>query len=175
MIEKITSAKERYLDLLLIADPSEEMIMRYLPGSDLYVLKENGQALCVAAMYPLGDGNYELKNIATSPSCQKKGYGKKMMKQLLEKYRNAPAIYVGTGGTGIPGKEFYQLSFYKKCGFSHSHTIRNFFTDHYPEPIIEENGMQCIDMIYLVYRSKKAPDKTGNYKNDSSVQGRKTR
>lgn len=160
MIEKITSGKERYLDLLLIADPSEEMLMRYLPESDLYVLKENGQALCVAAMYPLGNGNYELKNIAAHPSFRKKGYGKMMMEHLLEKYADAPAIYVGTGGTGIPGKEFYQLSFYKKCGFSYSHTIRNFFTDNYPEPIIEENGMQCIDMIYLVYHGKKYKTKT---------------
>ncbi|KAB4178741.1 N-acetyltransferase, partial [Bacteroides uniformis] len=29
--------------------------------------------------------------------------------------------------------------------------IKNFFVDNYPEPIFEDNGEQCIDMIYLRY------------------------
>lgn len=40
------------------------------------------------------------------------------------------------------------LSFYENCGFTRSHLIKNFFTDHYDHPMFEE-GIQLVDMIYL--------------------------
>ena len=40
------------------------------------------------------------------------------------------------------------LPFYEKCGFRISHRIKNFFTDNYEQPIIED-GVQLIDMIVL--------------------------
>ena len=38
--------------------------------------------------------------------------------------------------------------FYEKCGFTRSHRIPNFFTDHYDHPIYEA-GVQLVDMVYL--------------------------
>ena len=36
-IQKVEGRKKAYLDLLLLADPSEDMIDRYLERSDMYV------------------------------------------------------------------------------------------------------------------------------------------
>ena len=33
-------------------------------------------------------------------------------------------------------------------GFVVSHVVKDFFVEHYPEPIWD-NGMRCADMIYL--------------------------
>lgn len=40
------------------------------------------------------------------------------------------------------------LPFYLRCGFTPSHCVQNFFTDHYDHPIYE-GGVQLVDMIYL--------------------------
>ena len=44
-IKKITSNKKEYLDLLLLADPSPEMIDKYLDKSEMFVLSINGVAV----------------------------------------------------------------------------------------------------------------------------------
>jgi len=51
-------------------------------------------------------------------------------------------MFVGTGDS------LAILNFYKKCGFTESHRVENFFTDNYDHPIYE-NGKQLVDMIYL--------------------------
>ena len=51
-------------------------------------------------------------------------------------------MFVGTGD--VPGT----LGFYKKCGFAESHRVKNFFTDHYDHPMVED-GVQLVDMVYL--------------------------
>ena len=52
--------------------------------------------------------------------------------------------------TSLSGRETppSTLRFYKSCGFTYSHRIPDFFTDNYPDPIIEE-GVRLRDMIYL--------------------------
>lgn len=51
-------------------------------------------------------------------------------------------MMVGTGD--VPGT----LAFYKSCGFEYSHCIKDFFTENYDHPIID-NGVLLKDMIYL--------------------------
>lgn len=51
-------------------------------------------------------------------------------------------MYVGTGESPLT------LPFYRKCGFIFSHRIADFFTEHYPRPIVEA-GVTLKDMIYL--------------------------
>ncbi len=49
---------------------------------------------------------------------------------------------MGTGDSPLT------IPFYKKCGFTYSHKIENFFIDYYDHPIFEM-GVQLKDMIYL--------------------------
>lgn len=140
-IEKVTGAKKEYIDLLLLADEQEDMIDRYLEKGDMFILKDDGvKAACVVTREAAGV--YELKNIAVSPAYQRKGYGKRLIDFLFDHYADCHVMYVGTGD--CPSI----LAFYKICGFTESHRVKNFFTDHYDHPMVED-GIQLVDMVYL--------------------------
>ena len=76
------------------------------------------------------------------PDSQRMDYGKKLIDYLFLHYADCNTMLVGTGD--VPST----LCFYKKCGFTESHRIKNFFTDNYNHPIFE-NGKQLVDMVYL--------------------------
>lgn len=141
-IYKVIKEKKQYLDLLLLADEQEDMIDRYLERGTMYVLDDNGiKAECVVTEE--NNGILEIKNIAVLPKYQGMGYGKALIKWIMQEYKESHSILqVGTGDspTTIP--------FYEKCGFKKSHTIKNFFPDNYDHPIIE-GGIQLTDMVYL--------------------------
>jgi GNAT superfamily N-acetyltransferase len=140
--QKIAHNKKQYLDLLLLADESEEMIDKYLEKGDLYVLfDEDLKTVCV--VIELDEQSCELKNIATCEKYQGKGYGRTMINYVIEVYKEQyKTMYLGTGE--VPSI----LSFYNSCGFKESHRIKNFFTDNYDHIMIEE-GIQLVDMVYL--------------------------
>ncbi|MDD2965481.1 MAG: GNAT family N-acetyltransferase [Bacteroidales bacterium] len=141
-IEKITTNKNQYLELLLLADESEEMIARYLERGDVFALYDDDlKSICVVAA--VDEATCELKNLATYEKFRGKGYAKALIKHISEYYKSScKAMLVGTGE--VPSI----LSFYENCGFTRSHLIKNFFTDHYDHPMFEE-GIQLVDMIYL--------------------------
>lgn len=140
-IIKVTENKKKYIDLLLLADEQEDMVDKYIEHGEMFVLDDNEVKVeCVVTKE--ADGIYELKNIAVQPDCQRKGYGKALIEFLFSYYPNCRTMFVGTGDS------LAILNFYKKCGFTESHRVKNFFTDNYDHPIYE-NGKQLVDMIYL--------------------------
>ena len=141
-IVEVKSNKKRHMDLLLLADEQEDMINRYLDRGTLYILDDNGvKAECVVTEEP--NGVLEIKNIATEPNCRRKGYGKKLIDFLVEKYSEQYAfLQVGTGDSPLT------IPFYEKCGFQRTHIVKNFFIDNYDHPIYE-CGVQLVDMVYL--------------------------
>ena len=54
-INIITEDREKYMDILLLADPQEDMILKYLHQSDLFVLSEEGVIKTVCAVVRLND------------------------------------------------------------------------------------------------------------------------
>lgn len=143
-IVQITEKKKQYLDLLLLADEQEEMIDRYLERGDMFVLQdEHKKAIAVAVVTVEGDNVVELKNLAVLKEEQGKGYGKRMIEYVCkfysEKYR---ILFVGTGDVDVT------VGFYKHCGFTYSHRVKNFFIENYDHPIYED-GVQLKDMVYL--------------------------
>lgn len=139
---EITNHKKEYLELLLLADESEDMIDQYLERGRMFILDDNGiKAECVVTQEGK-DGVYELKNIAVVPDSWKKGYGKQLIEYIFDFYSDCKCMYVGTGE--VPSA----LGFYHKCGFQESHRVKNFFTDNY-DHIIVEDGIQLVDMVYL--------------------------
>lgn len=141
-IEKITKNKKHYLDLLLLADESEDMIDKYLESGDMFALSvDDVKTVCVVVF--IDNETCELKNIATYEKYQGNGYGKALIKYISDFYRNDyKTMLVGTGDTPTI------LSFYQNCGFEISHRLKNFFTDNYDHPMFED-GIQLIDMVYL--------------------------
>lgn len=141
-IEKITDHKKQYLDLLLLADEQEDMIDRYLESGDLFALYDDDlKTVCVVAA--ADHETCELKNIATYENYRGKGYARALIRYVSDYYRgNFRTMLVGTGD--IPKI----LSFYESCGFERSHSIKNFFTDHYDHPMFED-GIRLVDMVVL--------------------------
>lgn len=134
--------KKDYLSLLLLADEQEDMVDRYLERGTMYVLDDNG-VKCECVVTDEGNGVLEIKNIATVPGHQGKGYAKAMIHFLADTYAGSFSILqVGTGDSPAT------IPFYEKCGFVRSHIIPDFFTENYDHPIFE-CGIQLVDMVYL--------------------------
>ena len=141
-IKEVKENKKRFLPLLLLADEQEDMIDRYLDRGTMYVLDDDG-VKCECVVTDEGEGVLEIKNIAVEPADQGKGYGKILIDFVAMKYKGQYSILqVGTGESPLT------IPFYEKCGFVRSHSIKNFFTDHYNHPIYE-SGIQLVDMIIL--------------------------
>ena len=141
-IFEVKTDQKRYLPLLLLGDEQEDMIDRYLGRGTMYALDDGGvKAVCVVT--DEGGGALELKNLAVSPRCQRRGYGRRMVDFLAETYRGRyTRLLAGTGDSPLT------VPFYEACGFRRSHVVPSFFTDHYDHPIFE-GGIQLVDMIYL--------------------------
>ena len=141
-IVEVKSDKKKYMDLLFLADEQENMIDHYLERGTMYILDDNGvKAECV--VIEVSDRVLEIKNIATDPNHQGKGYGKALIDFVVSKYSGKYAkLQVGTGDSQLT------VPFYEKCGFQRSHIIKNFFIDNYDHPIYE-CGIQLVDMVYL--------------------------
>lgn len=120
-IHEIKENKKQFLPLLLLADEQEDMIDRYLNKGTMYVLDDDG-IKCECVVTDEGDGVLEIKNIATEPEYQGKGYGKAMIDFVAKTYKGKYSILqVGTGDSP------FTIPFYEKIGFIRSHIIKTFY------------------------------------------------
>ena len=143
MIRQVFENKKQFLNLLLLADEQESMIDRYLERGELFVLEDAGEVKAVCVVTNEGEGLFELKNLATVPNQQRKGYGKQFVQYICSHYsKHGHTMQVGTGDSPLT------IPFYEACGFTKTHQIDNFFIDHYDEPIFEA-GKQLVHMIIL--------------------------
>lgn len=140
-IDEVVFDKERFLPLLLVGDECEAMIDRYLGRGRLFVGFMDSCAVSVCAVTEESADTVEVKNLAVHPQYRRRGIGRRMLGHV-EKLYSGKTIILGTGETPST------LRFYQSCGYRYSHRIVGFFTDNYPEPIIEE-GVQLKDMLYL--------------------------
>ena len=138
--------KKKNLDLLLLADPEEEAIDKYINDCEVFEFYHEDILVGQGAIKQLSSTIYEIKNFAIYEKFHNCGYGKILInllcKKYLENFKNIE-ILVGTSKQGV--------GFYKKCGFQFSHVIKDFFITNYKQPIFE-NGIQCKDMFYLKFK-----------------------
>jgi GNAT superfamily N-acetyltransferase len=141
------------MSLLLLADEAVVAIERYIYECDVYVLVLDGAVSAnegpvgVFALYRNSPEEVEVKNMAVIESLQGKGLGSYMLGEVQriavsEGYR---IVIVGTATVGR------QLGFYIKNGFLPAGVRKDFFSEHYPEPIYEE-GERLRDMVVLEKR-----------------------
>jgi len=139
---QITQNKKQFLELLLLADEQESMIDRYLDQGEMFVCLDP-EVVGECVVLDLGEGIFEIKNFATAPTYQGKGYGRALIAFIMNHYKDrCRQMLVGTGDSPLT------LPFYQKCGFREHHRIRNFYTDNYDHPIFEA-GVQLVDMVVL--------------------------
>jgi predicted adenine nucleotide alpha hydrolase (AANH) superfamily ATPase/N-acetylglutamate synthase-like GNAT family acetyltransferase len=140
-IKKEKDNKRQYIELLLEADPSEDMINKYLKDGDLFVLTYKDEVASIAVVLKIDEDVVELKNIVTKSVYRGKGYAKKMIKYLCDNYKQKyNKMLVGTSENNIP--------FYVKQGFDkYEKTVKNYFIDNYNEEIWD-GDLLLTDMYY---------------------------
>lgn len=132
-------------DLLLQADPSKEIIDRYLLHSTIYIATLNDQTIGCYVICEVAQKIVEIKNISIDETQQRKGYGTMLLNDAIQRSRSKgfQKIIIATGNSSL-----HQLHLYQKLGFRITEIKADYFTNNYPGPIIE-NGIICRDMIIL--------------------------
>ncbi len=135
------------MELLLLADPSEDKVNSYLSTSRCFVASNDGAVVGACVVKSLGAGAHELMSIAVYPDHQKAGHGTALLKWVIDFFRKTGAsrIEVGTGTFG------YQLAFYQRHGFRVTAIDHDFFVKNYSKPIFDA-GIQLFDMLRLTLR-----------------------
>ena len=140
-IKKINNRKEEYMDLLLNADPDENIVRKYLKEGELYIGLIENKVVCEVIITKVDKDTCELKNIATEKEYRGRGYASELIKYVFNTYKlQYKRMIVGTTENMIP---FYVLNGFTK----YHHTIKNFFVDNYKEEIWD-GDLHCIDMYY---------------------------
>lgn len=144
-IRKLSKDEEVPYDLLLLADPSREIVDDYLRRGTCYTASYLGEVIGVYVLLRTRPETIEIVNVAVREDYQGRGIGKKLVQDAIcrAKEERIKTIEIGTGNCGM-----MQLALYQKCGFRIVGVDLDFFVRHYDEEIFE-NGIQCRDMIRL--------------------------
>lgn len=136
---EITRGKKDFLPLLLLADPDEKMLYKYLDTGRMFAISVNKEVVSIAVVLEISKDIVEIKNLATKEDFQNKGFATKMINNLTTVFREYKTMWVGTSDDGV--------AFYEKQGFVFSHIKKDFFKNYFPP--VYENGKLLVDMIYL--------------------------
>lgn len=144
MLKQAKEINEEIKELLLLADPSIEMINQYISESSIYIL-EQSKLTGVVVLKEVSESTIEIMNIAVSEAYQGKGYGKLMLKEAekITKHSGYNNLIIATANSSLN-----QLALYQKCGFRLHEIEKDFFINAYKEVIIE-NGIKAMDKIIL--------------------------
>lgn len=131
--------------LLLLADETKEAIDKYIHQSVIYVLEYEKEMISVCATAMISEGVMEIKNIAVREDWQNKGVGYRFLLDIIDKAREQECSELIICTPDCAKKQLY---LYQKAGFRISDIVRDYYRNHYPEPIIE-NGIELKDMAML--------------------------
>ncbi|MGD6957202.1 GNAT family N-acetyltransferase [Rossellomorea aquimaris] len=145
IIRKRKTDEDLPMELLLLADPSEEIVKEYITRGECFVAELEQKMVGVYVLLHTRPETIELVNVAVAEEMHGRGIGKQLVMDAIKVARSKgyKTIEVGTGNSGIG-----QLALYQKCGFRMVGVDMDFFIRHYSEEIYE-NGIQCRDMIRL--------------------------
>lgn len=144
-IRMLKESEQPPWNLLLLADPSRDLVSGYLEKGLCYVMETgNGDTAGVIVLVPVGS-TIEIMNLAVDEFHQGKGLGTILLKHGIQTAaeKGYKTVEIGTGNSSIN-----QLALYQKVGFRITGIDHDFFIRNYEEPIFE-NGIQCRDMIRL--------------------------
>jgi len=132
-------------ELLLLADPSKNLVDEYLKQSDIFTASKNDETLGVIVLLSLTAETVEIKNVAIKSEFQGQGIGSYLIEKVVQvaSLNKQKSICIGTANSSIG-----QLYLYQKLCFEITEIKRDFFTNKYAEPIYE-NGIQAKHMLVL--------------------------
>lgn len=143
IIKELTEDESVPYDLLLLADPSKEIVNDYIRRGICYTASIRDEVIGVFVILRTRPETIEIVNVAVRVDYQGKGIGKQLVLTAIERAEEEQVrtIEVGTGNSSVN-----QIALYQKCGFRIVGIDQDFFIRHYNEEIFE-NGIQCRDMI----------------------------
>lgn len=133
--------------LLRDAEEGDERIVRAINDSANTAYLAFDDDTCVgAAVMRWAQDESEIIYIATAETLRGKGYGKAMIRWILDeaRRRDVEAVCVGTANAGLDN-----IAFYQKCGFRMDSVRKDYF-NYFSSPVYE-NGIQIRDMLVLRY------------------------
>lgn len=145
--KKIDSDRASLIELLMVADPDEDVIKQYIDEGDLIGLFRENKCLGVVHYKPVSENIVEIMNIGIDESAQGKGLGSILLKHAIKVIEEAGKhkIVLGTGNSSIGN-----IAFYQKNGFDLVELWRDYFMKNYKEEIYED-GIQCKHMLRFEY------------------------
>lgn len=131
--------------LLLDADPSKELIDKYLLQSELYVAILDGRMIGCYVLCFLNDKTAEIKNIAVAEKYQRMGLGAIMLNdaETRAKEKGIACMLICTGTAS-----FDALKLYQRQGYEMTAIKKNYIIENYKEPIFE-NGIRLKHVVML--------------------------
>ncbi len=144
-IEELADAQRAPLDLLLDADPSEEMVRGYLRDGICLVAMRDGQIAGILVYMRTRPLTAEIMIVSVREDCRNRGIARSLILRAIERARleKYAVIEIGTGNPGV-----VQMLLYQKCGFRIVGVDPDYFRRNHKERIFE-NGIECRDMIRM--------------------------
>lgn len=141
--------------LLLTADPSRESIENYLFESIFLEVRKEEELIGLLVLQAVSDKKAEIMNLAVSRMQQNHGIGSRLLQRALLDMKDFAyeSFEVRTGTTS-----FGPLYFYQKNGFRVTAVETDYFTDRYPEKLVE-NGLVLKDCLVLTQSLEKLTEK----------------
>lgn len=135
--DKKKVARQPPMDLLLLADPSREIVDEYLEREECFIGESNDRVIGVYVILPTRPETVKLVNVAVTEDFHGRGIGKMLVIDAIQtaKEKGYRTMEVGTGKSSIG-----QLALYQKCGFRITGVDIDFFIRHYDEEIIENES-----------------------------------
>jgi ribosomal protein S18 acetylase RimI-like enzyme len=132
-------------DLLLLSDPSEEVIAEYIHLSTNFIARLDSKIVGALLLLKTRPRTMEIMNISVYEEYQNKGIGKQLINKAIEyaKENKVQSLEIGTGNPGV-----IQMMLYQKCGFRIVGVELDYFRKNHDEKIFE-NGIECRDMIRM--------------------------
>lgn len=144
-IEQVTRVTDEHWKLLLLADPSKELIQKYLQSGKIFEIRVADNPIAIMVLQKISKFKLEVKNIAVNSKFENQGFATKLLQYAFyfAKKHHYQQLQIGTGSTS-----FKQLYLYQKLGFRVTDIKKNFFVENYEHPI-HENGLLLRDMLIL--------------------------
>lgn len=145
-IRKLGHSESVPMDLLILADPSMEMIEKYVFSSDCYVVELNNEIVGAFVLQPKSSEEIELKNISITQNQQRNGIGKEIIKFVtrMAKLEGYSSMIAKFPDSNEKAKEFcIKMKFEQIC------INKGFYVLYYNE-VSTVNGFDAEDQ--LVFR-----------------------
>lgn len=144
-IRKLGHSEKAPIDLLFKADPSVDMIEKYLYSGECYLAEIDGETAGAFVLMANSAQEVELKNLSITERFQSQGIGKEIIKYVIRisKIEGYESLIVKTADISADA-----ISFYKKLKFEDYFVVKGHFIKYYDQPIIQ-NGKQAQDQIVL--------------------------